>query len=143
MSHRSGNGPSGLALSAIFSGYRPYFDVTKRHPNEQLDAKLRRNADTSLLEQDLIGDASFDNSSNIGRYIDALERPQADLDPSIESVLMWKRETDARVQHLCIGYNDAGGSWNEFPSLVSSCRQIKYNLRAFFTATHRFHGPLV
>lgn len=119
-----GNGPSGLALSAILSGYRPYFDVTKRHPDEQLDAKLRRNADTSLLEQDLIGDASFDHSSNVGRYIDALERPQADFDPSLESVLVWKRQADARVQHLCVSHNDAGGGWNEFPSLVGSYRRM-------------------
>ena len=45
----SGNGPSGICLSLLLSGYWPYFSGS--HPNPVLQQKLNEDRASSLLEQ--------------------------------------------------------------------------------------------
>jgi hypothetical protein len=49
--HLPGNGPSGLAMSAILSGWRPYFDTNQQHPDKAIDERLRANAHMSIVDQ--------------------------------------------------------------------------------------------
>lgn len=46
-----GNGPSGICLSYLLSGYTPYLSPEGVHPNPILQSKLDENSHLSLLEQ--------------------------------------------------------------------------------------------
>lgn len=47
----SGNGPSGICLSYMLSGYRPYYNGNP-HPNPVLDVKLKElDKNVSIIEQ--------------------------------------------------------------------------------------------
>lgn len=47
----SGNGPSGICLSYLLSGYTPYLSPGAWHPNPLLHSKLSEQPHLSLLEQ--------------------------------------------------------------------------------------------
>lgn len=47
----AGNGPSGICLSYLLSGYTPYLSPEGIHPNAILQSKLDENSHLSLLEQ--------------------------------------------------------------------------------------------
>lgn len=47
----SGNGPSGICLSYLLSGYTPYLSPEGVHPNPILQSKLDEKSHLSLLEQ--------------------------------------------------------------------------------------------
>lgn len=47
----SGNGPSGICLSYLLSGYTPYLSPEASHPNPLLHSKLAEQPHLSLLEQ--------------------------------------------------------------------------------------------
>ncbi len=47
----SGNGPSGICLSYLLSGYTPYFSPDGFHPNPILQNKLTENPHLSLFDQ--------------------------------------------------------------------------------------------
>lgn len=48
----SGNGPSGITLSYLLNGYRPYYNKIP-HPDPMLSARLIECTQKSLLHQDL------------------------------------------------------------------------------------------
>ncbi|XP_056374581.1 oxidative stress-induced growth inhibitor 2 isoform X2 [Hyla sarda] len=50
-----GNGPSGICLSYMLSGYRPYLSPEALHPNPILHSKLEEARHLSILEQDMEG----------------------------------------------------------------------------------------
>lgn len=47
----TGNGPSGICLSYLLSGYTPYLSPDGVHPNPILHNKLTQNPHLSLLDQ--------------------------------------------------------------------------------------------
>lgn len=137
-----GNGPSGLALSAVLDGWRPYFDTQQRHADAQIDQQLRENANLfeqvscSLLHrpysytfstsasptffaylrlQDLVTLAG--GGTAVGRFIDSLIRPDADGLGDAGSLVRWYRDADV-VEHLVVSTDEPAGSWNHFPALV-------------------------
>ncbi|KAL3081999.1 hypothetical protein niasHT_032681 [Heterodera trifolii] len=71
-----GNGPAGIALSALLSGWRPFYNRRVPHPDPHLHAQLTRmasssgddNCDLSLLDQDLdaLADQHFERAQNAG-----------------------------------------------------------------------------
>lgn len=46
-----GNGPSGICLSYLLSGYKPYLDTTTVHPNPILYRKLQETKHLPITEQ--------------------------------------------------------------------------------------------
>lgn len=46
-----GNGPSGICLSYMLSGYRPYLSSEAIHPNTILQSKLQEARHLSLVDQ--------------------------------------------------------------------------------------------
>uniref|UniRef100_A0A2I3G7F8 FAD/NAD(P)-binding domain-containing protein n=1 Tax=Nomascus leucogenys TaxID=61853 RepID=A0A2I3G7F8_NOMLE len=48
-----GNGPSGICLSYMLSGYRPYLSSEAIHPNAILNSKLEEARHLSIVDQDL------------------------------------------------------------------------------------------
>lgn len=47
----SGNGPSGICLSYLLSGYKPYLDTATVHPNPILYRKLQETKHLPITEQ--------------------------------------------------------------------------------------------
>lgn len=47
----SGNGPSGICLSYLLSGHKPYLDTSTVHPNPILYRKLQETKHLSITEQ--------------------------------------------------------------------------------------------
>ena len=47
----SGNGPAGIALSAMLSGWHPFYDQANPHPNPEMHDQLRKMGDESLFTQ--------------------------------------------------------------------------------------------
>uniref|UniRef100_A0AC34Q2P1 Uncharacterized protein n=1 Tax=Panagrolaimus sp. JU765 TaxID=591449 RepID=A0AC34Q2P1_9BILA len=107
-----GNGPAGLSLSAFLSGWQPFYDVNKPHPNPRIHEKLAQNADKSLLNQDLTWfEQEFEEIINptvrpVAFLIDMLMRPK--------NCLRFERETEKEIAHVVLGETDIGGSWNEY-----------------------------
>lgn len=46
-----GNGPSGICLSYLLSGYKPYLDTATAHPNPILYRKLQETKHLPITEQ--------------------------------------------------------------------------------------------
>lgn len=46
-----GNGPSGICLSYLLSGYKPYLDTAAVHPNSILYTKLQETKHLPITEQ--------------------------------------------------------------------------------------------
>lgn len=46
-----GNGPSGICLSYLLSGYKPYLDTAAAHPNPILYRKLQETKHLPITEQ--------------------------------------------------------------------------------------------
>lgn len=51
MSLPTGNGPSGICLSYLLSGYVPYLDPAVGHPNPILYHKLQKAKHVPIIEQ--------------------------------------------------------------------------------------------
>lgn len=116
-----GNGPSALSLAAFLSGYQPYYNLSKPHPNKQLRKKLEENADQSILFQDLeyLSSGLEGRSSRcVSLLYDALCRPNADLGEQHESCLKWIKtnSNQQKVDYLCLGEFSPGGAWQRFSS---------------------------
>ena len=120
-----GNGPSGLAASAVLGGWRPFYDQRSPHPSRGLHSRLSQTAATSLVEQDLSwladlaseGGPGVGSGSHVARLYDSLARPDADLGHEHRPSLRWER-TAAPADHLVIGGGPPGGSWHSFPPYV-------------------------
>lgn len=48
---KTGNGPSGICLSYMLSGYRPYLSPEVMHPNSILHSKLEEARHLSIVDQ--------------------------------------------------------------------------------------------
>ncbi|XP_034388007.1 oxidative stress induced growth inhibitor 1 isoform X2 [Cyclopterus lumpus] len=111
----SGNGPSGICLSYLLSGYTPYLSPEASHPNPLLHSKLREQPHLSLLEQDLeyLCEGLEGRSSNpVAVLFDALLLPDSDFGLDHSSPLEWRYEPERAVPHLVLGKGPPGGAWH-------------------------------
>ncbi|MGH0186488.1 UNVERIFIED_CONTAM: hypothetical protein FKN15_021736 [Acipenser sinensis] len=110
-----GNGPSGICLSYLLSGYTPYLAPGATHPNPLLLRKLEERPDVSLLEQDLeyLSEGLEGRSSNPAAVLfDTLLLPDGDFEQDCASSLQWRREHERSVPHLVLGKGPPGGAWH-------------------------------
>uniref|UniRef100_A0A8B9PSJ5 Oxidative stress induced growth inhibitor 1 n=1 Tax=Apteryx owenii TaxID=8824 RepID=A0A8B9PSJ5_APTOW len=110
-----GNGPSGICLSYLLSGYVPYFKRDSLHPHSILQRKLEEAPDVSILDQDLeyLSEGLEGRShSPVALLFDTLLRPDTDFGGTAESVLTWWHETNRVIPHLVLGRNPPGGAWH-------------------------------
>ncbi|XP_028854137.1 oxidative stress induced growth inhibitor 1 [Denticeps clupeoides] len=110
-----GNGPSGICLSYLLSGYTPYRSPEGNHPNPLLQAKLDENAHLSLLEQDLeyLCEGLEGRSSNpVAVLFDSLLLPDSDFGLDCASPLLWHYEPERAMPHLVLGRGPPGGAWH-------------------------------
>ncbi|XP_015258563.1 PREDICTED: oxidative stress-induced growth inhibitor 1-like [Cyprinodon variegatus] len=110
-----GNGPSGICLSYLLSGYAPYLSPEGRHPNPLLSRKLAERPQLSLLEQDLeyLCEGLEGRSSNpVAVLFDSLLLPDGDFGLDHTSPLEWRYEPERAVPHLVLGKGPPGGAWH-------------------------------
>ncbi|KAM8757141.1 oxidative stress induced growth inhibitor 1 isoform 1-T2 [Acanthopagrus schlegelii] len=110
-----GNGPSGICLSYLLSGYTPYLSPGASHPNPLLNSKLREQPHLSLLEQDLeyLCEGLEGRSSNpVAVLFDSLLLPDSDFGLDHTSPLEWRYEAERAIPHLVLGKGPPGGAWH-------------------------------
>ncbi|KAL0978865.1 hypothetical protein UPYG_G00176810 [Umbra pygmaea] len=110
-----GNGPSGICLSYLLSGYTPYVSPEATHPNPLLQAKLDQQPNISLLEQDLeyLCEGLEGRSSNpVAVLFDSLLLPDSDFGLEHASPLLWRYERERAIPHLVLGKGPPGGAWH-------------------------------
>ncbi|KAM6223812.1 oxidative stress-induced growth inhibitor 1 [Rhynchocyon petersi] len=110
-----GNGPSGICLSYLLSGYTPYVKPGTIHPHPLLQRKLTEAPGVSILDQDLdyLSEGLEGRcQSPVALLFDALQRPDTDIGGDVESVLTWKKQKERMVPHLVLGRNPPGGAWH-------------------------------
>ncbi|XP_068604775.1 oxidative stress induced growth inhibitor 1 [Brachionichthys hirsutus] len=110
-----GNGPSGICLSYLLSGYTPYLSPEVSHPNPLLYSKLREQPHLPLLEQDLeyLCEGLEGRSSNpVAVLFDSLLLPNGDFGLDHTSSLEWRFEAERAVPHLVLGKGPPGGAWH-------------------------------
>ncbi|KAG5274372.1 hypothetical protein AALO_G00135390 [Alosa alosa] len=110
-----GNGPSGICLSYLLSGYTPYLSPEGVHPNSMLQNKLDENSHLSLLEQDLeyLCEGLEGRSSNpVAVLFDSLLLPDSDFGLDYASPLLWRYEPERATPHLVLGKGPPGGAWH-------------------------------
>uniref|UniRef100_A0A8C3XGY1 Oxidative stress induced growth inhibitor 1 n=1 Tax=Cyanoderma ruficeps TaxID=181631 RepID=A0A8C3XGY1_9PASS len=110
-----GNGPSGICLSYLLSGYTPYFKRHSLHPHPILQRKLEEAPEVSVLDQDLeyLSEGLEGRShSPVALLFDTLQRPDTDFGGTAESVLSWWHEPDRAIPHLVLGRKAPGGAWH-------------------------------
>ncbi|KAG8441854.1 hypothetical protein GDO86_010873 [Hymenochirus boettgeri] len=111
-----GNGPSGICLSYMLSGYRPYLCPDAVHPNSILQNKLEEARHLSVPEQDLeyLSEGLEGRSPNpVAVLFDSLIHPNADFGYDYPSVLQWKLEPEHYIPHLVLGKGQPGGAWHD------------------------------
>lgn len=111
-----GNGPSGICLSYLLSGHRPYYSG-RPHSNPILAAKLEKlGPGDSIVDQELepLCEGLDGRSSNpVAVLFDALSHPDADLGGDNRSLLEWRYEPKHRIDHIVLGKMKPGGSWQK------------------------------
>ncbi|XP_028285451.1 oxidative stress induced growth inhibitor 1 [Parambassis ranga] len=110
-----GNGPSGICLSYLLSGYTPYLSPEASHPNPLLHSKLEEQPHRSLLEQDLeyLCEGLEGRSSNpVAVLFDSLLLPDSDFGLDHTSPLEWRYEPERAIPHLVLGKGPPGGAWH-------------------------------
>ncbi|CAL9705755.1 unnamed protein product [Knipowitschia caucasica] len=110
-----GNGPSGICLSYLLSGYKPYFDRKTVHPNPILYRKLQKNKHIPITEQDLeyLSEGLEGRSRNpVAVLFDTILHPNADFGYELPSVLQWRRDKTQHIPHLVLGRSTPGGAWH-------------------------------
>ncbi|XP_051567792.1 oxidative stress-induced growth inhibitor 1-like [Myxocyprinus asiaticus] len=110
-----GNGPSGICLSYLLSGYTPYLSPNGFHPNPILQSKLSENPHLSLFDQDLeyLCEGVEGRSSNpVAVLFDALLLPDGDFGVDSASPLIWRYEPQRAIPHLVLGKGPPGGAWH-------------------------------
>ncbi|MEQ2214987.1 hypothetical protein XENOCAPTIV_025252, partial [Xenoophorus captivus] len=137
----AGNGPSGICLSYMLSGYKPYLDTATVHPNPILYRKLQEakhlpiteqvensfmfthklfytlnsGQQTLLFVQDLeyLSEGLEGRSRNpVAVLFDTLLHPNADFGYEFPSVLKWRTDKYQQIQHLVLGKGTPGGAWH-------------------------------
>uniref|UniRef100_A0A673VK61 Oxidative stress-induced growth inhibitor 1 n=1 Tax=Suricata suricatta TaxID=37032 RepID=A0A673VK61_SURSU len=122
----SGNGPSGICLSYLLSGYTPYVKPGAVHPHPLLRRKLAEAPGVSILDQDLdyLSEGLEGRSqSPVALLFDALLRPDTDFGGNMESVLTWKRQKERAVPHVVLGRNLPGGAWHSIEGSMVTLSQ--------------------
>uniref|UniRef100_A0A3P8TZQ9 Oxidative stress induced growth inhibitor 1 n=1 Tax=Amphiprion percula TaxID=161767 RepID=A0A3P8TZQ9_AMPPE len=110
-----GNGPSGICLSYLLSGYTPYLSTEASHPNPLLHSKLEEQPHLALLEQDLeyLCEGLEGRSSNpVAVLFDSLLLPDSDFGLDHTSPLEWRYEPERAIPHLVLGKGPPGGAWH-------------------------------
>ncbi|KAG8437728.1 hypothetical protein GDO86_008440, partial [Hymenochirus boettgeri] len=110
-----GNGPSGICLSYLLSGFTPYLKDGTVHPNPILQSKLEEAAHLPITAQDLeyLSEGLEGRSSSPASLLfDTLLRPNTDFLGDVDSVLDWKLEPQRAIPHLVLGRDQPGGAWN-------------------------------
>ncbi|XP_067094761.1 oxidative stress-induced growth inhibitor 2 [Osmerus mordax] len=110
-----GNGPSGICLSYLLSGYKPYLDTGTVHPNPVLYRKLQETKHLPITEQDLeyLSEGLEGRSGNpVAVLFDTLLHPNADFGYEFPPVLQWRKEKQQHVPHLVLGRARPGGAWH-------------------------------
>ncbi|XP_072007671.1 oxidative stress-induced growth inhibitor 2 [Engystomops pustulosus] len=116
-----GNGPSGICLSYMLSGYRPYLSPEALHPNPVLHSKLEEARHLSIPEQDLeyLSEGLEGRSSNpVAVLFDTLLHPNADIGYEYPSVLEWKLEEEHYIPHIVLGKGPPGGAWHDMEGSI-------------------------
>uniref|UniRef100_A0A8C0QSK0 Oxidative stress induced growth inhibitor family member 2 n=1 Tax=Chelonoidis abingdonii TaxID=106734 RepID=A0A8C0QSK0_CHEAB len=109
------NGPSGICLSYMLSGYRPYLSPEAVHPNPILHSKLEEARHLSIVDQDLeyLSEGLEGRSSNpVAVLFDTLLHPDADFGYDYPPVLHWKLEQHHYIPHIVFGKGPPGGAWH-------------------------------
>ncbi|CAG2203668.1 Oxidative stress-induced growth inhibitor 2,Oxidative stress-induced growth inhibitor 1 [Mytilus edulis] len=111
-----GNGPSGICLSFLLSGNRPYYNGGS-HSNVYLNRKLEKlDKNKSIVEEDLeyLSEGLDGRSSNpTALLFDNLCRPDADMGVDNPSLLSWKHEPKHSINHIVLGKGKPGGAWQK------------------------------
>ncbi|KAM3873077.1 oxidative stress-induced growth inhibitor 2 [Diretmus argenteus] len=110
-----GNGPSGICLSYLLSGYKPYLDTGTVHPNPILYRKLQDTKHLPITEQDLeyLSEGLEGRSRNpVAVLFDTLLHPNADFGYEFPPVLQWRRDKQQHIPHLVLGRATPGGAWH-------------------------------
>uniref|UniRef100_A0A667YPR1 Oxidative stress induced growth inhibitor family member 2 n=1 Tax=Myripristis murdjan TaxID=586833 RepID=A0A667YPR1_9TELE len=110
-----GNGPSGICLSYLLSGYKPYLDTGTVHPNPILYRKLQETKHLPITEQDLeyLSEGLEGRSRNpVAVLFDTLLHPNADFGYEFPPVLQWRRDKQQHIPHLVLGRATPGGAWH-------------------------------
>ncbi|CAF95741.1 unnamed protein product, partial [Tetraodon nigroviridis] len=110
-----GNGPSGICLSYLLSGYTAYLSPDAAHPNPLLQSKLEEQPHLSLLEQDLeyLCEGLEGRSSNpVAVLFDSLLLPNSDFGLEHISPLEWRHRPEHAIPHLVLGKGPPGGAWH-------------------------------
>uniref|UniRef100_A0A3B4T9P5 Oxidative stress induced growth inhibitor family member 2 n=1 Tax=Seriola dumerili TaxID=41447 RepID=A0A3B4T9P5_SERDU len=110
-----GNGPSGICLSYLLSGYKPYLDTATVHPNPILYRKLQETKHLPITEQDLeyLSEGLEGRSRNpVAVLFDTLLHPNADFGYEFPPVLQWRRDKQQHIPHLVLGRATPGGAWH-------------------------------
>uniref|UniRef100_A0A4W5LBB1 Oxidative stress induced growth inhibitor family member 2 n=1 Tax=Hucho hucho TaxID=62062 RepID=A0A4W5LBB1_9TELE len=109
------NGPSGICLSYLLSGYKPYLDPSAVHPNPVLYRKLQETRHQPITEQDLeyLSEGLEGRSGNpVAVLFDTLLHPNADFGYEFPPVLQWRRDKQQHLPHLVLGRATPGGAWH-------------------------------
>ncbi|XP_063801807.1 oxidative stress-induced growth inhibitor 1 [Pseudophryne corroboree] len=110
-----GNGPSGICLSYLLSGYTPYVKEGSVHPNPLLQRKLDEFPEVPITQQDLeyLSEGLEGRShSPAALLFDTLLRPDTDFVGDVDSVLSWSLRPERAIPHLVLGRGPIGGAWN-------------------------------
>ncbi|XP_061676639.1 oxidative stress-induced growth inhibitor 2 isoform X2 [Syngnathoides biaculeatus] len=110
-----GNGPSGICLSYLLSGNKPYLDPTTVHPNPILYRKLQETKHLAITEQDLeyLSEGLEGRSRNpVAVLFDSLLHPNADFGYEYPPVVQWRRDKQQHIPHLVLGRATPGGAWH-------------------------------
>uniref|UniRef100_A0A8C5PEU7 Oxidative stress-induced growth inhibitor 1 n=1 Tax=Leptobrachium leishanense TaxID=445787 RepID=A0A8C5PEU7_9ANUR len=110
-----GNGPSGICLSYLLSGYTPYIKEGAMHPNPILQRKLEESSGNAITLQDLeyLSEGLEGRSNSPAALLfDTLLRPNTDFVGDVDSVLSWELEPERAITHLVLGRDPPGGAWN-------------------------------
>uniref|UniRef100_A0A8C9YCM3 Oxidative stress induced growth inhibitor family member 2 n=1 Tax=Sander lucioperca TaxID=283035 RepID=A0A8C9YCM3_SANLU len=110
-----GNGPSGICLSYLLSGHKPYLDTATVHPNPIIYRKLQETKHLSITEQDLeyLSEGLEGRSRNpVAVLFDTLLHPNADFGYEFPPVLQWRRDKQQHIPHLVLGRATPGGAWH-------------------------------
>uniref|UniRef100_A0A3B3X2Y2 Uncharacterized protein n=1 Tax=Poecilia mexicana TaxID=48701 RepID=A0A3B3X2Y2_9TELE len=110
-----GNGPSGICLSYLLSGYKPYLDTATVHPNPILYRKLQEATHLPITEQDMkyLSEGLEGRSRNpVAVLFDTLLHPNADFGYEFPPVLKWRRDKHQQIPHLVLGKGTPGGAWH-------------------------------
>ncbi|XP_037372138.1 oxidative stress-induced growth inhibitor 1 isoform X2 [Talpa occidentalis] len=121
-----GNGPSGICLSYLLSGYTPYARPDTIHPHPLLQRKLAEAPGVSILDQDLdyLSEGLEGRcQSPVALLFDTLLRPDTDFGGTMESVLTWKFQKERAIPHVVLGRNLPGGAWHNIEGSMVTLSQ--------------------